>query len=66
MLPSNPIHSLLSGDYPRSKALSAALVIVLFSLAFAPFLFPGSQPLNVAAKICVFVILVASYDLLLG
>ncbi len=66
MLPNNPIHSILSGDYPRSKALSVALVIVLFSLAFAPFLFPGSQPLNVAAKICVFVILVASYDLLLG
>jgi branched-chain amino acid transport system permease protein len=35
-------------------------------LAFAPFLFPGTRPLNVATKICVFVLLVASYDLLLG
>jgi ABC-type branched-subunit amino acid transport system permease subunit len=35
-------------------------------LAFAPFLFSGAQPLNVAAKVCVFILLVASYDLLLG
>ncbi|WP_370152982.1 branched-chain amino acid ABC transporter permease [Ferrovibrio sp.] len=66
MLPKNLMHSLLSGDYPRSKPLAIALAVILVSLAFAPFLFPGSQPLNVAAKICVFIILVASYDLLLG
>lgn len=66
MLPNNPIHSLLSGDYPRSRPLGAILAVILVALAFAPFLFSGSQPLNVAAKICVFVILVASYDLLLG
>ena len=60
------LHNLLSGDYPRSRPLAMALLAILISLAFAPFLFPGSQPLNVAAKICVFIILVASYDLLLG
>ncbi len=60
------LHRLLSGDLPRSHALTAALVVVLVSLAFAPFLFPGSQSLNVAAKICVFIVLAASYDLLLG
>lgn len=65
-MPKNLLHSLLSGDYPRSKPLAAALVVILVCLAFAPFIFPGSQPLNVAAKICIFVILVASYDLLLG
>jgi len=27
---------------------------------------PGSKPLNVAAKICIFIALAASYDLLLG
>ena len=32
----------------------------------APFLFPGTKALDVAAKICVFIVLVASYDLLLG
>jgi branched-chain amino acid transport system permease protein len=46
--------------------LSAALLIILVTLALAPFLFSGAQPLNVAAKVCVFVLLVASYDLLLG
>ena len=57
---------ILSGDYPRSGVLTAALVAILFTLAFAPFLFSGAQPLNVAAKICVFILLVAAYDLLLG
>ncbi|MGZ5911193.1 MAG: branched-chain amino acid ABC transporter permease, partial [Reyranella sp.] len=32
----------------------------------APFLFPGAKSLNVAAKICVFIVLAASFDLLLG
>ena len=35
-------------------------------LALAPFLFAGAQAINTAAKICVFIVLVASYDLLLG
>jgi len=35
-------------------------------LAGAPFLFHGVKALNVAAKILVFIVLVASYDLLLG
>jgi len=29
----------------------------VLALAFAPFLFPGSKPLNVAAKICIFIAL---------
>ena len=57
---------ILSGDLPRSGVLTAALLLVFFTLAFAPFLFSGAQPLNVAAKICVFILLVAAYDLLLG
>jgi branched-chain amino acid transport system permease protein len=56
----------ISGDGPRSSVLTAALLLILVVLAFAPFLFAGAQPLNVAAKICVFILLVASYDLLLG
>ena len=60
------LHSLLSGDYPRSRPLAAILLIILIGLACTPFLFPGSQPLNTAAKVCIFIILVASYDLLLG
>jgi len=57
---------LLSGDTPRSRALAVLLVLLLAALALAPFLFPGTRSLNVAAKVCVFVLLAASYDLLLG
>ena len=57
---------LLSNDLPRSKVLAVLLVAVLLGLAFAPFLFPGIKALNVAAKILVFIVLVASFDLLLG
>jgi len=58
--------SLLSGDFPRSRALTVVLVAILVGLALAPFIFPGTRSLNVAAKVAVFVLLVASYDLLLG
>ena len=56
----------LSGDPPRSRFLSAALILIVLALALAPFLFPGAKPLNVAAKVCIFIALAASYDLLLG
>jgi branched-chain amino acid transport system permease protein len=58
--------SLLSADLPRSRILSAALVAILVGLAFAPFFTSGARPLNTAATICVYIVLVASYDLLLG
>ena len=57
---------LLSGDLPRSRLLSSVLVLILLGLLLAPFLFPGARPLNTAATICVYIVLVASYDLLLG
>ncbi|CAN5910135.1 branched-chain amino acid ABC transporter permease [soil metagenome] len=57
---------LLSGDLPRSTLLSALLVLVLAYLLTAPFMFSGARSLNVAATICVFVVVVASFDLLLG
>ena len=57
---------ILSGDSPKSALLAVLLVAILLSLAFAPFLFPGSRSLETAARICIFIVLVASYDLLLG
>jgi branched-chain amino acid transport system permease protein len=60
------ISRLLSHDLPRSKVLTAILLVILLGLAFAPFIFPGAKPLGVAAKIMIFIVLVASYDLLLG
>ncbi len=58
--------AMLSGDYPRSRLLAAVLIAILVGLALAPFVFPGTRSLNVAAKVLVFIVLVASYDLLLG
>jgi len=60
------MNRILSGDYPRSKVLAVLLVAVFLGLAAAPFVFPGVKALNVAAKVLVFVVLVASFDLLLG
>ena len=57
---------LLSGDRPASRLLTVLLLVILIGLAFAPFLFPGSKPLETAARICIFIVLVASYDLLIG
>ena len=58
--------ALLSHDLPRSRWLALALIGIVVALAFAPFLFPGAKALSVASKVLVFVLLVASYDLLLG
>ncbi len=60
------LNRLLSHDLPRSRWLAAALLLILIGLAIAPFAFPGSKALGVAAKMLVFILLVASYDLLLG
>jgi branched-chain amino acid transport system permease protein len=60
------LETLLSGDFPRSRTLAALLAAIFVALALAPFLFPGTRALDVAARVCVFVLLVASYDLLLG
>ena len=57
---------ILSHDLPRSRWLGLALLAVLVVLALAPFLFPGAKSMSVVAKILVFILLVASYDLLLG
>ncbi len=60
------LNRLLSHDLPRNRWLALLLVAIALGLAFTPFLFPGTKALNVAAKIIVFIVLVASFDLLLG
>ena len=62
----NILNRALSNDLPRSRLLGALLVILLLALAFAPFIFPGVKALDIAAKVLVFLVLVASFDLLLG
>jgi len=60
------LNRLLSHDLPRNRWLSLLLILIVLGLAATPFLFPGTKALNVAAKILVFIVLVASFDLLLG
>jgi branched-chain amino acid transport system permease protein len=60
------MNRLLSHDLPRSRVLALLLAALLLALAFAPFIFTGVKALDVAAKVLVFVVLVASFDLLLG
>ena len=59
-------HRLISGDRPGNAVLSALLLVVLAGLFLAPFLFAGARSLETAARICIFIVLVASYDLLIG
>lgn len=57
---------------PPSKTPAGRLVVrglvalTGLALLFAPFLFPDVRAQQVAARICVFVVLVGSYDLLIG
>ena len=60
------LNRLLSHDLPRNRWLALLLLAILLALAFTPFIFPGTKALNVAAKIIVFIVLAASFDLLLG
>ena len=57
---------LFSNDLPRNRLLMLILLAILVGLALAPFVFPGVKALNVAAKILIFIVLVAAFDLLLG
>ena len=60
------LHRILSNDFPRSRVLAVLLIAIFIALAITPFAVPGIKALNVAAKVLVFVVLVASFDLLLG
>lgn len=51
---------------PNSRVLRTVLAIIVLALLFAPFVFDGSRALDTAARLCIFIVLVASYDLLLG
>lgn len=51
-----------SGD----RLVKGAVLAIAALLLFAPFLFQDVRSVEVAARICIFVVLVASYDLLIG
>ena len=60
------MHSILSGDFPRSRVLTGLLIAIFIGLALGPFLFGGTVAFRTMGLICVFIIVVASYDLMLG
>jgi branched-chain amino acid transport system permease protein len=66
MRPRGLAHWLVSGDRPGHPVLTGLLIVLLLALAGAPFLFPGTRALGAASRICIFVVLAASYDILLG
>lgn len=57
-----------SNPQSQSGNLGVKLIVLIIAalLLFAPFLFQDVRSLEVAARICVFIVLVASYDLLIG
>jgi branched-chain amino acid transport system permease protein len=66
MMISNTLNRLVSNSLPKSTWLRIILAGILLGLATAPFITSGARPLNTAATICVYIVLVASYDLLIG
>ena len=51
----------------RQHPILRVLLLGLFlALAFAPFLFPGTKSVATASRICIFIVLAASYDIMLG
>jgi branched-chain amino acid transport system permease protein len=46
--------------------VKTTVLIIAALLLFAPFLFQDVRSIEVAARICIFIVLVASYDLLIG
>lgn len=49
-----------------SATVKTLTLLIAALLLFAPFLFQDTRSIEVAARICVFIVLAASYDLLLG
>ena len=55
------------GAAPVGRLIVYGVVLLAgLALMFAPFLFPDVRAQEVAARICIFIVLVASYDLLIG
>lgn len=66
-LTSKPLRgSAFSATWPGRLVVYGAVALIGLALALAPFLFPDVRSQEVAARICVFIVLVASYDLLIG
>ena len=57
---------LLSGDRPGHPVAAWLLLALLIGLVALPFVVPGARAMGAGSRIAVFVVLAASYDMLLG
>lgn len=60
------LNRILSEDYPESKPLTVLLLVIVISIVLGPFLFDGIRAFTTLGTICVFIMVVAAYDLMLG
>lgn len=60
------LKQLFSGSWPGNRMLQALLVFIVIGLLLNPWLFGGSRAMLTGSRICIFIVLVASYDLLIG
>ena len=58
--------ALLSRDFPRSRLVTAMLLLLVAAMLSAPLAVGGLPIMNVFVKIAIYAVLVASFDLLLG
>ncbi len=56
----------LSGDRPGHPAATALILLLLAALVALPFVLPGARAMGTGGRIAIFVVLAASYDILLG
>lgn len=49
-----------------NASLKIAILVIAAGLLFAPFILQDVRSLEMAARVCIFIVLVASYDLLIG
>jgi len=56
----------LSGDRPGHPVAAGLIVLLLVALLALPFVLPGARAMGTGSRIAVFVVLAASYDILLG
>ena len=56
----------LSGDRPGHPVATALILLLLIGLLVLPFALPGARAMGTGSRIAIFVVLAASYDMLLG
>lgn len=56
----------LRDTLPSNRWIRGLLLIIVVGIVLTPWLFEGTRALDTAARLSIFIVLAASYDLLLG